>query len=381
MEKKMFHDSIEKIEVPKDDVVKVIQAGVRKGSQMKSKRKPRLKVLGISAAAAAVLFVTSGFFFPTMSNVLADIPFLAKLYEHDKVAMNLSSQQLITELNEKASFAGIDVTVTDAYYDGAMIGVTFDVKGDVKGNKEEVYAFYEIFDRDPIIEETMELVKLLRTDDGFKGHIQLSYPRTELPAETTLPLNFLGIGEIDDSWKDEQGKWNFDVPIKQLPFETVELEQESALDGYKITFEKLITGKSSTAIEYTITYPEGDERLVLNLFDDKGEQIIGGTSDAKLEGKIENGEVVESRRVTIPMVPASDYIEVTSSLRSGEKFKSVKIDLYNLRRWKSSSAYFFTLYFKAAICPSRSVLINSNSAGGVPSGKSGIPSPINFGMI
>lgn len=327
MEKKMFHDSIEKIEVPKDDVVKVIQAGVRKGSQMKSKRKPRLKVLGISAAAAAVLFVTSGFFFPTMSNVLADIPFLAKLYEHDKVAMNLSSQQLITELNEKASFAGIDVTVTDAYYDGAMIGVTFDVKGDVKGNKEEVYAFYEIFDRDPIIEETMELVKLLRTDDGFKGHIQLSYPRTELPAETTLPLNFLGIGEIDDSWKDEQGKWNFDVPIKQLPFETVELEQESALDGYKITFEKLITGKSSTAIEYTITYPEGDERLVLNLFDDKGEQIIGGTSDAKLEGKIENGEVVESRRVTIPMVPASDYIEVTSSLRSGEKFKSVKIDL------------------------------------------------------
>lgn len=327
MEKKMFHESIDHIEVPRDDVIKAIQTGVRKGSQMKAKRKPRFKVIAVSAAAAAGLFLSSGFFFPSMSNVMAEIPFLAKLYEHDKVAMNLASQQLITELNEKATFAGIDVIVTDAYYDGAMVGVTFDVKGEVKGKKDEVYAFYEIFDGDPNIEETMELVKLLPTDDGYKGHIQLSYPRTDLPAITSLSLNFLGIGEIDDSWKDEQGKWNFDVPIEQLPFETVELEQESSLEGYKITFEKLITGKSSTAIEYTLRYPEGDERVMLELFDDKGEQIIGGTSDAKLAKKIENGEVVERRRVTIPMVPVSDFIEVSPALRSGEKFESEKIQL------------------------------------------------------
>jgi hypothetical protein len=326
MEKKMFHESIDHIEVPRDDVIKAIQTGVRKGSQMKAKRKPRIKVLGMSTAAAAVLFVSSGFFFPSMSNVMAEIPFIAKLYEHDKVAMNLSSQQLITELNEKASFAGIDVTVTDAYYDGAMIGVTFDVKGDVKGNKEEVYAFYEIFDRDPIIDETMELVKLLPTDDGFKGHIQLSYPRTELPAETTLPLNFLGIGEIDDSWKDEQGKWNFDVPIKQLPFETVELGQMSEQDGYVVKFDKLIQGNSSNAIEYTVKYPVGKQRVWLELVDDHGNQIIGGTSDAKLEKNTENGTVMEKRRMTIPLVPDSDFIEVHLKL-AGKELQSVKIDL------------------------------------------------------
>lgn len=316
MEKKMFHESVNQIEVPEDDVLNAIQAGVRKGSKIKHKPKPHFKVIGASVAAAAVLFVATGFMVPSVGKVMADIPFLAKLYEHDKVAGNLASQQLITELNEKAAFDGIDVRVTDAYYDGAIIGVTFDVKGEVKGNEDEIYAFYEIFDRDPNIEETMELVKLLPAEGGYKGHIQLSYPRAELPAETTLPFNIIGIGEINDNWKDEQGKWNFDVPISQLPFETAELGQESKLGNYKITFEKLITGKSSTAIEYTMSYPERGQRVMLDLFDDKGEQIIGGTSDAKIEKKIENGTVTEKRRITISMVPDSHFIEVQPDRKS-----------------------------------------------------------------
>lgn len=327
MEKKMFHESIDQIVVPTDDVLKAIQTGVRKGSQMKANRKPRFIVITVSAAAAAGLFLSSGFLFPSISHVMADIPFLAKLYEQDRVATKLAEQKLITELNEKATFAGIDVIVTDVYYDGAMIGVTFDVKGDVKGNKEEIYAFYEIFNRDSNIEETMELVKLLRTDNGYKGHIQLSFPRTELPAETTLPLNFLGIGEIDDSWKDEQGKWNFNVPIKQLPFETVELGQMSELDGYVVKFDKLIKGNSSTAIEYTVKYPADKQRVWLELVDDQGNQIIGGTSDAKLEKKTENGTIMEKRRTTIPLVPDSDFIEARLNLESGEELEAVKIDL------------------------------------------------------
>ncbi|ESU34470.1 hypothetical protein G3A_00910 [Bacillus sp. 17376] len=327
MEKKMFHESVNQIEVPEADVLNAIQGGVRKGSKMRAKQKSRFKVLGASVAAAAVLFVASGFMVPSVGNVMADIPFLAKLYEHDKVAGNLASQELITELNEKAAFDGIDVRVTEAYYDGAIIGVTFDVKGEVKGDEDAIYAFYEIFDRDSNIEETMELVKLLPAEGGYKGHIQLSYPRAELPAETTLPFKIIGIGEINDNWKDEQAKWNFDVPIKQLPFETAALEQASELGDYKITFEKLITGKSSTAIEYTMSYPEEGQRVMLDLFDDKGEQIIGGTSDAKIEKKIENGTVTEKRRITIPMVLDSDFIEVKPALESGEKLDSVKIDL------------------------------------------------------
>ncbi|WLR55201.1 DUF4179 domain-containing protein [Mesobacillus subterraneus] len=327
MKKKMFHESVDQLEVPEDEVLKAIKAGVSKGNKMKAKQKPRFKVIGASVAAAAVLFVASGFMVPTVGNVMADIPFLAKLYEHDKVAENLATQQLITELNEKAVSDGIDVSVIDAYYDGAIIGVTFDVKGEVKGDEDEMYAFYEIFDRDPNIEETMELVKLLPIEGGYKGHIQLSYPRAELPAETTLPFNIIGIGEINDNWKDEQGKWNFDVPIKQLPFETAPLGKVSEHGDYKITFEKLITGNSSIAIEYTLSYPEDGERVMLNLFDDKGKQMIGGTSDAKLERKVEDGTVLEKRRITLPMVPESDFIEVQPSMDSGEELDAVKINL------------------------------------------------------
>ncbi|MBT2680274.1 DUF4179 domain-containing protein [Bacillus sp. ISL-35] len=326
MEKKTFLESVGQIEVPEEDVISAIQAGVRKGKKMRPQRQPLFKAAAVSAAAAA-LFILSGFMFPSMASVMAEIPLLAKLYEHDKVAENLASQQLITELNEQASYDGIDVTVTDAYYDGAMIGVTFDIEGEIKGEKDEIYAFYEIFDRDPNIEETMELVKLVPDGAGYKGHIQLSYPRAELPTGSTLPFNIIGIGEIKDSWKDEQGKWNFDVPILQLPFEASKLGQSTELGQHKITLEKLITGKSSTAIEYTLNYPEGGKRVMLDLFDGKGKQIIGGTSDAKLEGKTENGLVTEKRRITIPMVLDSDFIEVQPAIDSGEKFKSIKIDL------------------------------------------------------
>ncbi|MBT2645112.1 DUF4179 domain-containing protein [Bacillus sp. ISL-41] len=326
MEKKTFHESVDQIEVPREDVVNAIKAGVKQGSMMKPKRRPFLKAAAVSAAAAA-LFITSGFLFPSVASVMAEIPFLAKLYEHDKVAENLASQELITELNEKATFDGIDVTVTDAYYDGAMIGVTFDVKGDVKGDEDEIYAFYEIFERDPNIEETMELVKLVPAEGGYKGHVQLSYPRAELPADTTLPFNIIGIGEISDSWKEERGKWDFDVPIKQLPFETVVLGQASELGQLKVTFEKLITATSSTAIEYTLSYPEGSQRVMIDLFDGKGEQIIGGTSDAKLEKNTENGMVTEKRRITIPMVLAYDFMEIRPILESGEELEPVRIEL------------------------------------------------------
>jgi hypothetical protein len=331
VEKNMFHEMADKIEVPKDDVLKAIQSGIRKGSmnQVPSSRKRRVKILVMSTAAAAITLVSSGFLFPSVSHVMADIPFLAKLYEHDKVATDLASQKLITELNESATFDGIDVTVTDAYYDGAMIGVTFDVKGNVEKG-DEIYAFYEMFDRDPNIEETMELVELLPDGDGYKGHIQLSYPRAELPAETTLPLNFIGIGKIDDSWKDEQGKWNFDVPIKQLPFEKIALDQKIVTEEASIQFNTFIKGQSSTAIEYTVTYPEGlqNSPYSIALFDDKGREIIGGTSDAKLGRKTENGIVIEQRRKTIPGRLNTSFIEIQpSEMSTGEKLESVKINV------------------------------------------------------
>jgi hypothetical protein len=321
MEKKMFHESVDQIEVPGDDVLKAIQTGVRQGHQLKVKQKSRLKVIGVSVAAAAALFMSSGFILPSVGSVMAEIPFLAKLYEHDKVAGNLASQQLITELNEKASFEGIDVRITDAYYDGAMVGVSFDVKGEVKGAKDEIYAFYEIFDRDPNIEETMELVKLLPAEGGYKGHIQLSYPRAVLPAETTLPFNIIGIGETDDSWKDEQGKWNFDVPIKQLPFEKIVLNQKFGTEQNSIQLNSLIKGQSSAAIEYTLSYKDGERDFVeFNIVDNKGEPIErGGSSDSKIEKKTNDGLVTERRRLTLPSRLDTSIITIQPHLRLSDK--------------------------------------------------------------
>ena len=111
------------------------------------KRNPRPFV--VSAVLAATIIISSSFISPTISRVMADVPLLGKIYLsfNDLVGRNLESQKLITALNETSSNKGIDVSITSAYYDGAIIGVTFNVKGDLKTEKNgEVFGFYEIFD-------------------------------------------------------------------------------------------------------------------------------------------------------------------------------------------------------------------------------------------
>ena len=98
---------------------------------------------------------------------------------------------MITELNQNSTYKGVDVSITNAYYDGAVVGVTFSVKGNMKSEEDgSIQGFYEIFDGKSGIPDSKELVYMEPSDNGYLGHIQLSYPKTELPSETTFPLEF-----------------------------------------------------------------------------------------------------------------------------------------------------------------------------------------------
>ncbi|MGG3564386.1 DUF4179 domain-containing protein [Neobacillus rhizosphaerae] len=295
MEKRLFHEEYEKIDVPREDVLQAIKTGVRKAGKVKNPRKARVIA---STAAAAVILLSSSFMSPSLSKVMADVPVVGQLYVqfNDAVGRSLASQELITKLNETASNNGIDVSITSAYYDGAVIGVTFNVKGNVKTIADgQLMGVYEIFDGDVGIADSKEVVYMKPTEGGFSGQIQLNYPRTELPVHTTFPLEFKRLG-------DQSGSWKFNVPIKQLDYKTIITDSESARGDVAVHFDSIISGKASTVINYTATYPKGGQhdQIRLEVFDDKGEPVHLLSDGIDLETKKVRNQILFKGRTIIP---------------------------------------------------------------------------------
>ncbi|MBV7506636.1 DUF4179 domain-containing protein [Bacillus sp. sid0103] len=320
MEKNLFSKEYEKIEVPKEDVVRAIKMGVRQANLAKNPRKKRVFVF--SAAAAAAIFISSGFIFPSISKVMAEMPLVGWFYK-DLIGEQLASQKLITQLNETASYKGIDVAITSAYFDGAVIGVTFDVKGNVKADEDGgLAAFYEIFNGDNRIEETKEIVHMERVENGFTGHIQLSYPKSALPTDTTFPLEFKSIGQ-------KKGSWRFNVPIKQLPFETVKMHKVSSKDDVKFQVNSVIYGKASTALNYIASYPsEGKlDQIRMELFDDKGNPIHP-VSTSTLEKKMTGDKMIVIGRTNIlqPLQGKTGFVEIRPQAAISESNQYVSLD-------------------------------------------------------
>lgn len=312
MEKKPLQEVYEMIEVPKEGVLEAIKAGKKRASQDATKHKwiPRKVVWSI--VAAATIIVSSSFIFPTLSHVLAKAPLLGDVYSalNDVVGRSLQSQDLITELNHTYSSKGVDVTLTSAYYDGAVIGVTFSVEGTIKTEEDgRIQGLYEIFDGKDGISDSKEIVYMEPSDKGYVGHIRLSYPKTELPPETSFPLEFKSIGE-------KNGSWRFNVPINQLPYETVTVDKGTNNENAKINvhFDSIIEGKASTAINYTATLPlEGkDDQVRLEVYDDQGKEINISSDGIDLETREENDKVIVKGRSILPqsLKEKTSYIEV-----------------------------------------------------------------------
>jgi len=290
--------------VPTEDVVKRIELGVRQAAA--GSRHQKNKMLLIAFAAAAVIFFGSSFLFPSVSRVMAEMPLIGFLYK-DLVGENLATQKLVTALNETASDKGIDLTLTSAYYDGAVIGVTFEAAGRVTKEPDgRAMGFYEIFNGDEKLGETKEIVYLDPSDKGFSGQIRLTYPKTALPADTALPLEFKEMG-------GKKGSWKFKVPITQLPYEKTALNLESGAEDFTIHFDTLVTGKASSAIEYTVTMPveNKNDQIRFHLMDENGNPIYE-TSDEKLEKKIDGEQQIIKGRTTIldDLQGKTRYLEV-----------------------------------------------------------------------
>ncbi|MGP7817878.1 DUF4179 domain-containing protein [Niallia sp. 01092] len=330
MEKKLLQKAYEEIEVPKEDVLYAIKAGTKRADAVMPKSSKKIKTIMWSTAAAAIIFAASSFISPSISHVMAEVPLLGNVYTafNDAIGRSLHSQKLITSLNETASSKGIDVVMKESYYDGVVVGVTFEVKGDVKPTENgTVPGFYEIFGGQDWISDSKEWVHMEPSDHGYMGHIQLNYPYAVLPSNTTFPLEFTSIG-------GKEGSWKFDVPINQLPYETVQINKETALqkgDGEgKVHLNSIIFGKASTAINYTTAFPierKNYDDVTLDVYNDQGEKLYTSIS-GDLDSSEINGQFIKKMRDIIPqgLIGAASYLDIHPKVAISEEAQFVKLN-------------------------------------------------------
>jgi hypothetical protein len=314
MDKDTFFNQINEVEVPREEVLQSIKLGISRAVQESSpkKRKTTPKTWAASVVAAGILLASS-LMVPSFSRVLAEAPVIGGWYAgfNDVVGRNLEEQNLVTKLNQTYSSNGVDVALTSAYYDGYLIGITFDVKGRIKEQDGYYYALYQLFNGDPLADETKELTTLEKTKDGYTGHIRIVYPYKDLPKSNTIPVSFEEIGK-------KKGNWKFDVPVKQNPVKKLIFDnKESTNPDGNVVFkvDSVISGKSSTAIIYSVTYPKGEFDSSFNMLnvDSNVKLRIGGRSDGKIDETTNGDKTTIVRRLVIPQLIKDATLKVSPS--------------------------------------------------------------------
>ncbi|WP_243525111.1 DUF4179 domain-containing protein [Bacillus pseudomycoides] len=326
MDKQWFNDEVNKIEIPKQELNLSIQQGMARAKAEKPVKKidKRRKIALVTAASICIGVLGSGFVFPQMSRVLAEVPIIGKIYSHfhDTIGQNLSASKLVTELNQQAVSNGISVTMNSVYYDGGRIGITFKVDNpdDVEIKNTFANGFYYDF---KLVDDSPKWGRSASFDgkitkDGWFGNIHIDYPEKELPKNTTLPITITSIG-------DTKGVWKFDIPVKQLENKMINPQQSVSSEDKEHTFnfEKITLGKESVAIDYKAMYPlvgENDLARIEKVTDDKGNEIDFKTSGIEFGREKVGNQIESNERSIFGKIPESaEFITLHPNVRLSEK--------------------------------------------------------------
>ncbi|WP_058306054.1 DUF4179 domain-containing protein [Gracilibacillus massiliensis] len=279
MNKERFHKEISEIEVPKKEIFNAIDKGLEKGSKEKvPKRKSKVKLFSGVASIAVTLFLAAGLVFAPISYALSYIPLLGSIYDNVglQIGHELLESNLITQLNQQATSNGVDITITSAYYDGNIIGITFNAKGDkvsmdsIGDRGPETGYNFHLFDGEEQNQWSSTMTELKETEDGYIASIEFYNPNANLAKNYTLPLTFTYI-------TGAKGLWKFDVPVEQIPSETIYSEVKTELEGqgYSLQMESVVKGKATTILNYKTTLPLAGKKdnIRLTVFDNEGNSL------------------------------------------------------------------------------------------------------------
>lgn len=292
MDSKKLNEAMEQIPVPKERVFNAISKGINKDVNTGNRKKKR--VLAGMATTAAILGITvaSGFFNPTMNNVLANAPLIGGLFQefNDPTGVELVHQNAVTELNQAIKKNGVTVKLTSAYFDGSQVSITGFVDEEVENGRNEkgevsfdVNFEHNKGDGDPWLRG--KSIDLKKVEGGYNFQWKMNYPYKTFNENFTLPITIHNINGI-------KGEWNFNIPIHQEKNSTLTLNHEEAYpeDEVKVRINEILTAKASSSLVYeTLQKYKGDDIRISKVVDDKGNVYRFGNPTVLEESKQEDG--------------------------------------------------------------------------------------------
>ncbi|MBS4537145.1 DUF4179 domain-containing protein [Clostridium sp. D2Q-11] len=282
--------AIDKIEVPKEDVLNAIRKGMEQDreSVMKISAKKKFMISYLATAAALGIIFLSGFISPKINQVLASAPFIGRIYEEfgDKLGIELAKEDLVTQLDEEITRNGVTVKLKNAYFDGDILSVIGHINGNVGNGELSIDVNFENHkgDNDPWLNGKSTAIK--KSDEGYDFQWKFKYPYKEIDKEFTLPISIHNINGI-------KGNWNFNIPIKQEINETLVINQFKAYESeeIRININEINTAKATTTMIFeTISKHKKDQIDFYKAEDDYGNVLFTHENNTNLNhSKEEDG--------------------------------------------------------------------------------------------
>ncbi|MFQ3544528.1 DUF4179 domain-containing protein [Halobacillus rhizosphaerae] len=334
MEKEWFDQQLKDIKVPKAEIENAIEEGMKLGRNEKrqNKKKSKLKLTGLLSSSAAAVVLASGLFFSPVTQVLAKIPLLNLIYEEtvSPIGVELFKDQLVTELDKKASDNGVDVTITSAYYDGNVLGVTFKADGDGlnikdmdKGQRPVSGFGYYLYDGSEQNQLAGGSSGLKKMDNIFIGSMEFYQPKLKLKDGFSLPLTFTSI-------LGKKGTWKFDIPIHQISNENVQVNAPSSTTPdrkYSLTINAIHKGKATSEIDYITKKPliGMEDELTFHIVDDQGNRVGSYLSGNLLSEQHKNGALVTHKKSLFSgeIKKGTNYLKIFPEIRK-EEFDTIE---------------------------------------------------------
>ena len=250
-----------------DDIKKkrVIDNAVEMGMARRKKSGGRMRRLIVAAAVVMIGLPVFGLAFPT---VAANIPIIGGLF--DRVDLHGTDRytrlsEYVNPIDEIQYADGFSITLSESFFDGERIYLTFLVEGDRDFVNEDKVTFVPSHIR--IVFDDVEIIQISSTPEVYPGMdnysqiiiLSIGTPHHSLADVHTAEVN-LTIMELVESNVDQErviasGPWNFRAPIVNVGSDHIDVNQTVYYEDFEVTVYSVAVSSGGMRMWFSYIVP------------------------------------------------------------------------------------------------------------------------------
>ncbi|WP_047150326.1 DUF4179 domain-containing protein [Aneurinibacillus tyrosinisolvens] len=264
----------------------------------KKKQRRKLPYIAGAAAVTALCIFGSGFISPAMAQVLREVPLIGSVFEKvgDPILQDMSKQGLISQPQKTATDKGIEMRITDVFYDGSRLALGYKLKTEnnqplnkVENQSMPLQWSLSVPETDNV-QWIGDVTEKAGKDGEYSGKIDFNFDIEKRFRENfTLQLAVEAIHGVKGSWK-------FSIPISTRKVEKASTTFQPMVtkkwNGMTYTVERVTFSPATTQVIVNRTVPKEKMQDFFYIgYDESGTVISGGPSSGGAPKDEGNGMV------------------------------------------------------------------------------------------